>query len=91
MDIYKHKDTLLKWILSCQTAPQLDLFTRLVTEFEVPRQYEREKVLELELVKRELIDAITEQRIIIASKRQPMRVTGHFLVIPNEPALAISN
>ena len=91
MDIYKHKDTLLKWIVSCQTAQQLDVFTKLVREFDAPRLCDKVAPLEIELVKTELSDAIVEQRIIIAGKRKPMRVTNHCLLIPNEPAVFLLN
>jgi hypothetical protein len=90
MDIYRHKETLLKWIGSCQTAQQLDLFTRLVVEFDATRSYDKIEPLETELVKTELSDAIIEQRIIVAGKRTPMRVTNHCLLIPNEPAILLS-
>jgi|GraSoiStandDraft_4_1057263.scaffolds.fasta_scaffold353518_2 hypothetical protein len=90
MDIYRHKDTLLKWILSCQTAPQLDLFTRLVTEFDVTRFYNKIEPLEIELAKKELYDAIIDQRIAIAGKREPMRLTTHCLIIPNEQLIFLS-
>jgi len=90
MDIYKHKDTLLKWIWSCQTAQQLDLFTRLVTEFEVTRFYDRIEPREMEMVKKELSDAIIEQRVILAGKRRPMRLTAHYLMIPDEPTICLS-
>jgi len=90
MDIYKHKDTLLKWILSCQTAQQLDLFTRLVTEFEVTRFYDSIEPFEIEVVKKDLYDAIIDQRVILAGKREPMRLTSHCLIIPNEQAIFLS-
>jgi hypothetical protein len=90
MDIYRHKDTLLKWIGSCQTAPQLDLFKRLVTEFDVTRFYNKIEPLEIELAKKELYDAIIDQRIAIAGKREPMRLTDHCLIIPNEQLIFLS-
>lgn len=90
MDIYKHKDTLLRWILSCQTAQQLDLFTRLVTEFEVTRFYDNIEPFEIEVVKKDLYDAIIDQRVILAGKREPMRLTSHCLIIPNEQAIFLS-
>lgn len=90
MDIYKHKDTLLKWILSCQTAQQLDLFTRLVTEFEVTRFYDNIEPFEIEVVKKDLYDAIIDQRVILAGKREPMRLTSHCLIIPDEQAIFLS-
>ena len=90
MDIYKHKETLLKWISSCQTAQQLDLFTRLVREFDASAFYDKIEALDAALVKTELSDAIIEQRIILAGKREPMRVSSHCLLIPNEAAIALS-
>jgi hypothetical protein len=90
MDIYRHKDTLLKWICSCQTAQQLDVFTRLVTEFEVTRFHDKIEPLEIELAKKELYDAIIDQRVIIAGKREPMRLTSHYLIIPYEQAICLS-
>jgi len=90
MDIYKHKDTLLKWICSCQTAQQLDVFTRLVTEYDVTRFYNKLEPFEIELVKKDLFDAIIEQRVILAGKREPMRMTSHRLIIPNEQAIFLS-
>jgi hypothetical protein len=89
MDIYRHKQTLLKWIGSCQTSQQLDLFTRLVVEFDASRFYDKIDFLETELAKTELSDAIIEQRIILAGKRQPMRVTNRSLVIPNQQAVLL--
>ena len=90
MDIYRHKDTLLRWICSCQTAQQLDLFTRLVTEFEVTRFYSKIEPLEIELAQKELCDAIIDQRITIAGKREPMQLTNHCLIIPNEQLIFLS-
>jgi len=90
MDIYKHKETLLKWIWSCQTAQQLDLFTRLVREYDASRFYNKIEPLETELVKTELSDASIEQRGIIAGKREPMRVTSYCLLIPNEQAILLA-
>ena len=90
MDIYKHKATLLKWIGSCQTAQQLDLFTRLVTEFDVTRFYDKMEPYEIELAKKDLYDAIIDQRITLAGKREPMRLTSHCLFIPNEQSIFLS-
>ena len=90
MDIYKHKETLFRWIWSCQTAQQLDLFTRLVKEFDPTRFHHKIEPLETELVKTELSDAIIEQRVIIAGKREPMRVSSNYLFIPNEAAIMLS-
>jgi hypothetical protein len=90
MDIYKHRDTLLKWICSCQTAQQLDLFTRIVTEYDVTRFYNKMDSLDIELVKKDLYDAIIDQRIILAGKREPMRLTSHCLFIPNEQSIFLS-
>ncbi|HMG66223.1 MAG TPA: hypothetical protein VK588_01010 [Chitinophagaceae bacterium] len=90
MDIYKHKEVLLKWIGSCQTAQQLDLFRTLVTEFEVSRFHDRVEPGEIEAVKKELSDAITEQRVVLAGKRRPMHMTPHFLLIPNEASMCLS-
>ena len=90
MDIYRHKDTLLKWIWSCQTAQQLDLFTRLITEFDVTRFYNKIEPFEIELAKKELYDAIIDRRVTIAGKRAPMRLTSHCLIIPNGPAIFLS-
>lgn len=90
MDIYKHKEVLLKWIASCQTAQQLDLFRTLVTEFEVSRFHDKIELSEIEAVKKELTDAITEQRVILAGKRRPMQLTPHFLLIPNESSMCLS-
>lgn len=90
MDIYRHKETLLKWIGSCQTAQQLDLFTRLVTEFDVTRFYNKMEPLEIELAKKDLYDAIIDRRLVLAARKEPMRVTSHCLIIPYEPAICLS-
>ena len=90
MDIYKHKEILLKWISSCQTSLQLDLFTTLITEFEVTRFYDKIEPYEIELAKKDLSDAIIEQRVILAGKRKPMQLTPHYLIIPNESAMLLS-
>jgi hypothetical protein len=45
---------------------------------------------EIELVKKDLFDAIIEQRVILAGKREPMRLTSHCLIIPNEQAIFLS-
>ena len=90
MDIYRHKETLLKWISSCQTAQQLDLFTRLVTEFEVTRFYDKIETFEIEVVKKDLYDAIIDQRVMLAGEREPMRLTSHCLFIPNEQTIFLS-
>ncbi|MBS1921278.1 MAG: hypothetical protein JST17_13590 [Bacteroidetes bacterium] len=90
MDIYKNNKTILKWIKSCKTAHQLDLFTRLITEFDAAQYYDEIDSLEVELIKRELLDAIIEQRVIVAGKREPMRLTTKYLFIPNESAIYLS-
>jgi hypothetical protein len=90
MDIYKHNKVVLKWIKSCQTAQQLDLFTKLVTEFDVTQFYDEINPFEVELTKRELLDAIIEQRVIVAGKKEPMLLTTHYLLIPNESAICLS-
>jgi len=90
MDIYRHKDTILKWICSCQTAHQLDVFARLVTEFDVTRCHDKIEPFEIELVKKDLYDAIIDQRVILAGKREPMRLTSHCLIIPYEQAICLS-
>ena len=90
MDIYKHREILIKWIRSCETAQQLDLFTRLVTEFEVTRFYDKIEHHEIELAKRELLDAIIERGVIVAGKRKSMRLATHHLIIPNKPAMYLS-
>jgi len=90
MDIYRHKDTILKWICSCQTAHQLDVFARLVTEFDVTRCHDKIEPFEIELVKKDLCDAIIDQRVILAGKREPMRLTSHCLIIPYEQAICLS-
>mgnify|MGYP003693616125 CR=1 FL=1 len=90
MDIYRHKDTLLKWICSCQTAQQLDVFTRLVTEFDVTRCYDKIEPYEIELVKKTFTMRSVDQRVILAGKREPMRLTSHCLIIPYEQAICLS-
>ncbi len=90
MDIYKHNKILLKWIKSCQTSQQLDLFTKLITEFDAKRFYDEINPFEVELAKRYLLDAIIEQRVMVAGKREPMRLTTHHLLIPNESPIYLS-
>ena len=90
MDIYKHNEILLKWIRSCQTAHQLDLFTKLVTEFEAIQFYNEINSYKLELAKKDLLDAIMERRIIVAGTREPMQLKTPRLFIPNESAVYIS-
>lgn len=90
MDIYKHNEIILKWIKSCQTALQLDMFTKLVTEFDPTQFYDEINPFEVELTKRALLDAIIERRVIVAGKREPMRLTAHHLLIPNESAIYLS-
>jgi hypothetical protein len=77
MDIQQHKEILLKWIRSCQTAEQLDLLSRRVTEFVVKRFSEKIEYYEMELAKEELSDAIIEQRVITARERQPIRLNTY--------------
>lgn len=90
MDIFKHNKVILKWIKSCQTAQQLDLFTKLITEFDTAQFYDEINTLEVELTKRGLLDAIIEQRVIVAGKAEPMRLTTDYLLIPNESAICLS-
>ena len=66
MDIQQQKEILLKWIRSCQTAEQLDLLARIVTEFVIKRFSDKIEFYEMELAKGELSDAIIEQRVITA-------------------------
>ena len=90
MDIQQHKEILLKWIRSCQTAEQLDLLSQTVTEFVVKRFSEKIEYYEMELAKEELSDAIIEQRVIAAREKQSMRLKTHLLIIPNESYYCLS-
>jgi len=90
MDAQQQKEIFLKWIRSCQTAEQLDLLSQRVTEFVVKRFSDKMEHYEMELAKEELSDAIIEQRVITARKRQPMRLNTHILVIPNESYYCLS-
>ncbi len=90
MDIYKHNEIILKWIKSCQTSLQLDMFTKMITEFDPMQFYDEINPFEVELTKRELLDAIIERRVIVAGERVPMRLTTHYLLIPNESAICLS-
>ncbi len=90
MNIHQQKEILLRWIRSCQTADQLDLFTQIVTEFVVNRFSGKIEWYEMDLVKGELSDAIIEQRIITARGRQSIRLKTRVLVIPNESYYCLS-
>ena len=90
MDINQQKEILLRWIRSCQTANQLDLFTLIVKEFVVNRFSGKIEWYEMDLVKGELSDAIIEQRIIAARGRQSIRLKTRVLVIPNESYYCLS-
>ena len=90
MDIHQQKEILLRWIRSCQTAEQLDLCIRVVTEFVVKRFSDKIEWHEMDLVKGELSDAIIEQRVIAACERQSMRLKTRFLIIPNESYYCLS-
>ena len=85
MDIFKHNEILLKWINSCQTAQQLDLFNKLIIEFDATQFYDEIKEPhEIELVKKDLMDAIIERRVILAGKRAPMQFAAYHLPVPND-------
>jgi hypothetical protein len=90
IEIRQQKEILLKWIRSCRTAEQLDLLAEIVTEFVVKRFSDKIEFYEMELAKRELSDAIIEQRVITARERQPVRLDTHLLVIPNESYYCLS-
>jgi len=90
MNIHQQKEILLRWIRSCQTADQLDLFTQIVKEFVVNRFSGKIEWYEMDLVKGELSDAIIEQRIITARGRQSIRLKTRVLVIPNESYYCLS-
>lgn len=90
MNIHQQKEILLRWIRSCQTADQLDLFTQIVTEFVVNRFSDKIEWYEMDLIKGELSDAIIEQRIITARGRQSIRLKTRVLVIPNESYYCLS-
>lgn len=90
MNIHQQKEILLRWIRSCQTAEQLDLFTQIVKEFVVNRFSGKIEWYEMDLVKGELSDAIIEQRIITARERQSIQLKTHVLVIPNESYYCLS-
>lgn len=90
MNIHQQKEILLRWIRSCQTAEQLDLFTQIVKEFVVNRFSGKIEWYEMDLVKGELSDAIIEQRIIAARGRQSIRLKTRVLVIPNESYYCLS-
>ncbi|MCZ2460756.1 MAG: hypothetical protein LC128_14145 [Chitinophagales bacterium] len=90
MDIYKHNNTILKWIRSCQTADQLDLFAKLIIEFDAAQFYDEINSVDVELTKRDLLDAIIEQRVIVAGKKESMRLTSGYLHIPNETAICLA-
>jgi len=90
MNIHQQKEILLRWIKSCRTADQLDLFTQIVTEFVVNRFSDKIEWYEMDTVKGELSDAIIEQRIITARERRSTRLKTHVLVIPNESYYCLS-
>lgn len=90
MDIYKHNEIILKWIKSCQTAQQLDLFANLIIEFDASQFYDEINLLDVELIKRDLLDAIIEQRVIVAGKTYSMQLTTQYLLVPNESAIYLS-
>ena len=90
MNIHQQKEILLRWIRSCQTADQLDLFTQIVKEFVVNRFSGKIEWYEMDLVKGELSDAIIEQRVITAHERRPTRLSTRILVIPNESYYCLS-
>src|SRR5436190_16613398 len=90
MDIQQQKEILLKWIRSCQTAEQLDLLARIVTEFVIKRFSDKIEFYEMELAKGELSDAIIEQRVITAGERQSIRLKTRLVIIPNESYYCLS-
>jgi hypothetical protein len=92
MDIFKHNAVLLKWIRSCQTAQQLDLFTKLVIEFDATQFYDEIKEpYAIELVKKDLMDAIIERRVIIAGKRATLQFAPYHLPVPNDSVYMLHN
>lgn len=82
MDIYQHKEIVLRWVRSCKTAEQLDLLTEIVRDFVVIRFWDKTESYEMELVKRELSDAIIERRVIVAAKRKARQLINPCLIVP---------
>ncbi len=63
MNLQDTKETILKWIFSCEKEDQVDLLTEVVTEFVSIRFRHEGKFCEL--ATEELIRALVDQKILI--------------------------
>lgn len=77
MDLFGHKQVILRWINSSETAEQLDLLHAFITGYVVPRfEKENEEIkdhearknasYELEASKTELYKAIIDRNLLLA-------------------------
>lgn len=65
MDLKETKESVLRWILSCETAYQLDLMINIMHEFIFERFKDDTPALEMELIKQELKEAWETQKVIV--------------------------
>lgn len=63
MNIREHQEIITKWIESCKTSEQLDLLVEVINEFVVKRFKDHADQFELEVVKTELVEALTTQKM----------------------------
>jgi hypothetical protein len=78
MDLFKHTQSILRWIRSSDTAEQLDLLQAFITGYVVPRfekvieetkdsPKKKELTFDLEAAKTEMYSEINNRKIILAS------------------------
>lgn len=71
MTILQTKDVILKWIKSAETYDQCDLLLECILTFIVERFEKQVPPHELEIVKTELMDALTDQKAAIIWANKP--------------------
>jgi hypothetical protein len=81
MDLFEHKQIIKRWINSCDTSEQLDLLRDVIQEFVIKRFEGNVQAWELDEAKTELIDTLTERKIIVAATKTTINDTN---TVPNE-------
>lgn len=69
MNIIDVKETILKWVLSCDKPEQVDLLADVVAEFVVNRFEKTESPLVIEIIRDILISAMADQKLIIRNNK----------------------
>lgn len=79
-DLYETKDIILKWCMSCTTAPQMDLLAQIIHQFVLERFEKEIPEWELNMVMTELKTAwMIHKTVIVQEYAEQMKIPTIFL------------